>query len=182
MTYGHPKLAVGLLATLIALAFAATGTATTFVTRHGTTASGPDAAWASQAHEPTVLGQVQVWPASLCGGAAGCSEYYTDVQPRIAVIHAADRDIFYFEMGHLFDYEMLTWPERGLLAHVWGVYGHRWNNSFNALQQGQEDGLTADFAAVYASCAEGTKVSGLQAGEAPSITVRNTCSLIRAWA
>lgn len=171
------------LVVLAALATASTATATTFVTRSGAIAAGPYASWAATSRVPTVPGRVQIWPAALCGGAPGCSEFY-DAPRGPAVLHAEGRGVFYFEMGHLFDYELLAWRERGTLARVWGVYGHPWSNSFAALQSGEEDGLAADFAAAYQFCAENGSAPGgeyVQAGLAPVIELRNTCSLIRRW-
>lgn len=176
------KRVVLILVALAGLVFSGAASATTFVTPKGAPAGGSWAAWAAQSAEPTVPGRVQIWPASLCGGAGGCSNYYTDVNPHVAILHAEGRFTFYFEMGHLFDWELLTWAERGTLSKIWGVYGHPWNDTWAAVQAGREDGLEADFAAVYAYCAEGITTGGLQSGDAPSILMRSSCSYIRSVA
>lgn len=153
--------------------------AATFVNYGSGVTNGALTYWSSLSQEPEIPGQVVVYGSNICGGAAGCSGFYP--AQNMAIIHAENRSIFDFEMGHLADYKMLTWDERGMLSHIWGVYGSPWNNSFAALQQGREDGLAADFAAAYEGCAEGQTTGNLQAGDAPAITLRNTCALIRQW-
>jgi hypothetical protein len=136
--------------------------------------------WASSSLEPVVSGTVQVHGAGLCGGWFGCSSY--DPGAGGAAIHADTRDTFLFEEGHLVDWEMLTGRDRRILAHVWGVYGKPWNNSpVLGQRRGDEDGLTADFGGAYRSCAEGDHAQGLAIGDAPVITLHNTCALIRRW-
>lgn len=168
-----------LLALLLALVFSASALGTIFVQHNGHPVRPVFDRWAAQSQVPLVPGVVQLWPASLCGGADGCSEYYTDTHPKAAIMHVSGRYTFYFEMGHLFDSEVLTWQTRGTLAHIWGVYGSHWNDSWKALSLGLEDGLTADFAAAYAACAEGQGFGGLQSGFAASIQMRSTCDYIR---
>ncbi len=162
-----------------ALAAPAPAGASVIVNQNGT--PNPTAqAWANASQVPGVPGRVQMWPASLCGGWAGCSDWYP--ASGTAIMHAANRSVFYFEMGHLVDWELLTWPERGTLSHVWGVYGSPWNDSAAAIDAGREDGLEADFAAVFQACAYDVGTSGgLISGDAPAIRVRNTCSLLLAW-
>lgn len=120
-----------------------------------------------------------MFSASLCGGWFGCSSF--DPGLDVAAIHADSRDTFMFEEGHLIDWEILTRAERMAFARIWGVYGKPWNNSWKAQREGREDGLTADFGAAYRACAEGQRAQGLAVGDAPPITLRNTCGLIRHW-
>lgn len=135
-------------------------------------------AWADSSREPVVSGRVQVFGAALCGGWFGCSTYDPHEG---AAIHADSRETFLFEEGHLVDWERLTRRERMAFARIWGVYGSPWNNSIGALRRGREDGLTADFGGAYRVCAEGQHAQGLAIGDAPPITLRNTCALIRRW-
>ena len=136
--------------------------------------------WTNDAKIPTIDGRTILMDASICQGALGCSEYYP--ADRTAILHATNRQTLYFELGHLFDYEVLTWHDRGVLSLTWGTHGDPWNNSFSALQQGREDGLTADFAAAYQACALGENFGGLASGDAPVIQTHDTCTLIRRFA
>lgn len=158
------------------LAFAAPAHAV-LVTPQGKPVGGMYQRWVNQSRMPTVNGAVEMMGATICQGAAGCSDYYPGA--RTAVLHATDRSTLYFELGHLYDFENLTWRERGRLARVWGVKGHPWRDSISALNAGREDGLEVDFAAAYEACALGKTVTGLAAGDAPAIQMRDTCALIR---
>lgn len=156
-----------------------TAEAVSLVTPQGGPVGGSWQRWANEAKVPTVNATVVMMPASFCdipgvAQASGCS----NTTPPWA-LYASGHDVLYFELGHIFDANRLTWSERGQFAHVWGVYGHPWADSTKALMAGQEDGLMVDFAAAYESCALGWHSGGLQAGEAPTIQMGNTCALIR---
>lgn len=78
-----------------------------------------------------------------------------------------------FELGHQFDWRMLTWRERAYLASHWTIsrsgYVNAsgqtvlpqpvrrwpWENSRRAVDRGGEDGLEWAFATIYADCAIG---------------------------
>lgn len=138
--------------------------------------------WAESSREPVVSGRVQVFGAAFCGGWFGCSSFDDPATQGTGMgIHADSRDTFMFEEGHLVDWELLTRRERMAFARIWGVYGKPWNNDTRGDRPGREDGLTADFGAAYRACAEGQHVQGLAAGDAPPITLHNTCALIRRW-
>lgn len=97
------------------------------------------------------------------------------------------RDSLYFELGHIFDWTYLTGWDRQYLADHWGDLGQPWDDSLQAILTGQEDGLEAIFALVYADCAWGRNDQGqwLYAIDNPPlheatahITI-DTCAFIR---
>ena len=87
---------------------------------------------------------------------------------------------FDFELGHQFDYAYLTGTDRAMLAQTWGSTLHWWD-TFSGLSHGIEDGLEAEFADIYATCAVGAEVPAILTTWLPGVAVENaapTCELI----
>lgn len=152
--------------------------AVTLVTPQGQPVGGSWQRWANAAEVPTVRGAlVFTTNPSDCGGgptADGCSgEAWTMASSRYAL---------YYELGHQFDWHVLTSGDRQRLARIWGVPHARWKDTNWSLTNYVEDGLEVDFAAVYADCAEGGRGSdGLQSGLAPAIRLdpeKRTCAMV----
>jgi hypothetical protein len=194
---------------------AGTGRAVVLVDPNGVPVGGQFQTWADQAKVPTINTplafftdcaageQTDTIPVSgvpagcddPCGVAAACSwgppfdgtgssgTFVSD--PAHMASPWLSRNDLYFELGHQFDWHMLTWHDRYRLARIWRVVGKPWLNSLVALNNGTEDGLSADFASAYSDCAWGgsdAMIGGLEVGNAPAIYPRNpyaTCALIR---
>lgn len=78
--------------------------------------------------------------------------------PTITYVGAnATRWDFDFELGHQFDWTVLTPADRAVLTPLFEQWGGRlpWWNSEEALDDHSEDGLEGLFAGDYADCAEG---------------------------
>lgn len=90
---------------------------------------------------------------------------------------------FYYEMGHEYDWTMLTDNERQYLAMKWHTHAP-WLDSQAGLQMGQEDGLEGIFPKVFTDCAFGwsTKHQTVQAFPmGPTIHTGNfnTCTYLQ---
>lgn len=178
--------ALGLLAALLC---AAPAQAVELVNPDGSPVGGKWQRWANAARVPTVRGSLpfSTDASDLCGGARGCSWGWPG-SGTSALSVASDRDSLYFELGHIFDWRYLTRRDRRWLATFWGVPRAHWFDTERSVNAHSEDGLEADFAAAYASCAQGHgfDVIGLFASPgvpvAPAIhprTERGTCTFIR---
>ena len=196
---------MGRIALLAGLLFAGTASAHVFQVGHwdhvparhavlvapdGQPVGGRWQQWIDQSRIPTVIGDITLFkPQSFCGytGPAlgmGCSLFAAPYRE----IAASDRDSLYWELGHQFDWLYLTRTDRRYLAREWGrPYAHWWDTQ-RALADGGEDGLEAEFAAVYRDCAwgvndKGATVASDAAGSnyrPPQIVPRiNTCAFIR---
>lgn len=124
--------------------------------------------WTANDQAPMPDATITMEPSSAaCGfAAAGCSLGYDSTGYQT---YAGTRGAFYFEMGHIFDWSMLTNADRRLLAHKWGHPHWRWwdrepldyNASIQFAPSGYavEDGLEAMFATIYARCAWGQRTT-----------------------
>ena len=174
-------------AILTALAFSGNAQAVQLVTPAGQPVGSQVQRWIDHSQIPTARALVIYEPISqLCGGfqTDGCSMNLFGTAPnRLA---ASDSDAMYAELGHIFDWTTLTDAARMRFRQIWHVPSTtRWENSTSAFLRGHEDGLTGDFSAAYALCAEGAGgFVNLQASDAPIIheTSGATCRLIRATA
>jgi hypothetical protein len=123
--------------------------------------------WIARSQAPTPRATIQIESDAIClGGVPGCS-----IGPAEGFagwgVYAHDRDDFYFELGHIFDWSMLTNPDRAFLARKWGVPRWHWSDSERAIEAGAtagvgiEDGVEGIFAAVYQDCAWGHNTVGV---------------------
>jgi hypothetical protein len=118
-------------------------------------------AWlrASRTAEPSATVRVES-PTMCLGGVAGCSGGPAQSLGGFA-LYASSRDSFYFELGHIFDWSILTNGDRGFLARMWGVARWHWWDSEAGISAGAadgagvEDGLEGMFATLYQACAWG---------------------------
>jgi hypothetical protein len=137
---------------------------TLLITPQGTPVGGAWQKWVDESQVATPPGEVildvTTGPPSECGsGAQACSTGYAPGQPQETWIEdrsSASQDAYnlYFELGHHFDWTVLTPKERLYLAAGWGQASWPWDDSSAGLQTGNEDGLEGDFAALYAQCAQ----------------------------
>ena len=141
-------------------------------------------AWADAARVPTVSGALlfSTDPTS-CQGASGCSDGPPMYGPVAHTFMApgATRHALYFELGHQFDWNVLTDADRQYLARVWLVPHANWWDSAESLGQANEDGLEAAFAGIYADCALGENDQGfaIVAGVGPVVAPQiDTCRFI----
>lgn len=88
-----------------------------------------------------------------CPSAPSCSG--------VGVLAATTRGYLYFELGHEFDWRYLTPALRQRFSRMWGHPNAPWLDSARSMQDGSEDGMTADFAAVYEMCAWGLPQIGI---------------------
>jgi hypothetical protein len=153
--------------------------ATLLVTLAGHAVGGHWQRWVAQAHVPTPAVRVVLASSRICDIPGVQASQACSGGPDPYELAAYDRWSLYFELGHIYDMATLTSVERARLARLWGQPHARWDDSTAELDRGREDGLTVDFAAAYATCAVGRAPTGLQCGDAPPITMRNTCAVIR---
>jgi hypothetical protein len=167
---------IALAALLAFTCLPATAHAVTLITPQGK----PDVRmqrWAAASDEPTGHAPITVMSIrSLCWSpgnppTASCRSAGAPYE-----LAASDRDSFYFELGGIFDDTTLKGWQRAHLARLWGHPHARWWDSPNVVAEGSEDGLEADFAAVYAQCAEGHwKNQGAVVGLAPPVIFGASC-------
>lgn len=159
--------------------------------------AGPQASlyekWAAEAHVPTYPGVVTIEPHSFCPAVEGCS---VELAPGQFGSYADNRDTFYFELGHLFDWGMLKGSQRRMLSREWDSAGWHWADTQAGILAGEaqgvgvEDGLEGMFAMVYQDCAWGhsTTNTGYVESIPDSIHVNmpsiftgnfNTCAFVR---
>ena len=145
---------IAAIAATIALS-AGDAQAATLITPQGTPVGGVWQRWVNDAKVPTISGPIlfQTVEALGCEPAPSCSAAGGQGTP--PVIAATSRGYLYFELGHLFNTLYLTGADRARFARMWGHPHAQWADSARSLSEGSEDGLTADFAAVYEQCAEG---------------------------
>lgn len=139
--------------------------------------------WASESNVGTPDTQITVEPASVCGGpVAGCTLEFSN---GTVGVYASSRDSFYFELGHAFDWTMLTSQDRLLLAGKWQDAGWHWWDDDGPMAAGAEqgygieDGLEGLFAGYYQSCAWGQDTRNTDMGSidytgAPDIPQANS--------
>ncbi len=183
--------ALAITALAIAAVTAPSAQAVTLVYPNGQAVGGRWQRWADEAKVPTARVRVIFGPASLCDGAPNSAGIACSGGPLAAdggvpyELHVYDRYSLMFELGHIYDYGTLTNRGRVRFARLWGVPQAPWLDSTASVLQGREDGLEVDFAAVYAQCALGHRLGGLQSGDAPVIKLTpmsRTCDYIRAIA
>ena len=182
------------------LVLAAPAQAVTLVNPNGTPTGGELQQWANAAQVPTLNGPLRTDTAvsdvnTLCAGAPACSTApaMAEQEPNGSLIYASGQPAetwvapgavvewqFDFELGHQFDYAYLTGTDRAMLAQTWGSTLHWWD-TFSGLSHGIEDGLEAEFADIYATCAVDAEVPAILTTWLPGVAVENaapTCELI----
>lgn len=111
--------------------------------------------WAAQSQVMMPAAAIRYAPESMCdGNVSGCSDPVPNSDGSWDV-YATDEDSFYFEMGHISDWTMLTWPDRGFVAGKLGQAAWHWTDDNSAVQSGVEDGLEGDYAELFDLCANG---------------------------
>ncbi|MBV8221368.1 MAG: hypothetical protein JO325_23115 [Solirubrobacterales bacterium] len=169
----------------------------TLVAPNGTPVGGELQQWANAAQVPTLNGPLTTDTnasdvnaacarAPACSTAPGSAEEYDGGliygQPAETWVapDAVNQWQFDFELGHQFDYAYLTRTDRAEFAQLWGSTLHWWDTS-SGLARGIEDGLEAEFADVYATCAVGYSAPEILTAWLPSVIVTTaapSCQLI----
>lgn len=170
-----------LLLAAIALLAAGPARAVLLVTSQGQPVGGKWQRWADGAKVPTVPGHLTFsTDASFCGAEAcswGPPWFGFTRGTAVAADDFTARADLYFELGHQFDWERLTWADRRYLERHWQISVIRthplrvtdvrwwqWKDSATSLRLGAEDGMEAIFASIYADCALGENDVGLSIG------------------
>lgn len=166
------------------LGLAAPAQAVELVTPAGAPMGGQWQRWANEMRVPTVrrltLDVSATDAAEFCGAPGACS-----ARGETIVAPGVNRDSFYYELGHQFDWRYLTGADHRFLAREWGDPGAAWEDSPGSVAHHAEDGLEAVFPRIYADCAEGVNDQGsdLETGfinsnyAPPGITPKiNTCA------
>ena len=182
------------LGPVAALAFASPAQAVTLVAPQGQPIGGQWQQWADDAQVSTLSGTLLVDsdPTPCMGGAACSSSPNMALQePDGSLIYAdgptetwAAPNVaewsFDFELGHQFDWAYLTDADRAQFAQLWGSTLHWWDTLAGA-QQATEDGLEAEFADIYATCAVGDPTPAILTAWLPGVVVTDaepSCQLI----
>jgi len=182
------------LGPVAALAFASPAQAVTLVAPQGQPIGGQWQQWADEAQVSTLSGTLLVDsdPTPCMGGAACSSSPNMALQePDGSLIYAdgptetwAAPNVaewsFDFELGHQFDWAYLTDADRAQFAQLWGSTLHWWDTLAGA-QQATEDGLEAEFADIYATCAVGDPTPATLTAWLPGVVVTDaepSCQLI----
>ncbi len=178
------KVRAVVLGVVVPLAFASPAPAVTLVAPQGQPVGGQWQHWADEAQVPTLSGTLLVDndPTPCMGGAACSTSPNMALQePDGSLIYEdgptetwAAPDVaewsFDFELGHQFDWAYLTDADRTELAQLWGSTLHWWDTLAGA-QQAMEDGLEAEFADIYATCAVGDPTPAILIAWLPSVVV-----------
>jgi len=182
---------LGLAATL---ALAAPAQAVTLIGPQGQPIGGQWQQWADEAQVPSLSGTLLVDnDATPCMGGAACSTspnmalqeqdgslIYADGPTETWAAPNVAEWSFDFELGHQFDWAYLTDADRAQFAQLWGSTLHWWDTLAGA-QQAIEDGLEAEFANVYATCAVGDPTPAILTAWLPGVVVTDaepSCQLI----
>ena len=182
------------LGPVAALAFASPAQAVTLVAPQGQPIGGQWQQWADDAQVSTLSGTLLVDsdPTPCMGGAACSSSPNMALQePDGSLIYAdgptetwAAPNVaewnFDFELGHQFDWAYLTDADRAQFAQLWSSTLHWWDTLAGA-QQATEDGLEAEFADIYATCAVGDPTPAILTAWLPGVVVTDaepSCQLI----
>jgi len=168
---------VALLCVIGALAAPAASRAVTLVNTSGQPIGGYLQRWANQAQVPTISSTLQIVIMPQ-GGSDGCAALACSSSPRMyvwssnGVLYApygpdpapitylspfANSWDLWWELGHQFDWALLTDTQRASFAALWHSTVSWWD-SYGALVKVSEDGLEAQFAGDYADCAAGDRV------------------------
>ena len=176
------------------LAIASPAQAVSLVAPQGQPIGGQWQQWAEEAQVSTLSGTLLVDddPTPCMGGSACSSSPNMALQePDGSLIYAggpietwAAPNVaewsFDFELGHQFDWAYLTDADRAQFAQLWGSTLHWWDTLAGA-QQAIEDGLEAEFADIYATCAVGDPTPAILTAWLPGVVVTNpepSCRLI----
>jgi hypothetical protein len=182
------------LGLLAPLAFASPAPAVTLIAPQGQPIGGQWQQWVDEAQMPTLSGTLLVDndPAPCMGGAACSSSPNMALQqPDGSLIYAdgpaetwAAPNVaewsFDFELGHQFDWAYLTDADRAEFAQLWGSTLHWWD-TLAGTQQSMEDGLEAEYADIYATCAVGDPTPAILTAWLPGVVVTDpepSCQLI----
>ena len=150
--------------------------------------------WVGEAQVPTLSGTLLVDnDPTPCMGGAACSSspnmalqepdgslIYEDGPTETWAATNVAQWSFDFELGHQFDWAYLTDAERAQFAQLWGSTLHWWDTLAGA-QQAMEDGLEAEFANIYATCAVGDPTPAILTAWLPGVVVTDpepSCQLI----
>lgn len=122
--------------------------------------------WVDASKAPSPAVSIAFDPTNMVcqDGAPGCSGGPQMGLPTYELT-ATDRDSLYFELGHIFDWTVLTDSDRAYLARKWHAAGWHWPDNPAGFAAGVEDGLEGIFPAMYAMCAEGESTVDLSYGE-----------------
>ena len=168
--------------------------AVTLVTPQGQPIGGQWQQWADEAQVPSLSGTLPVDnDPTLCMGGTACSSSPNMAlqEPDGSLIRAdgptetwAAPNVaewnFDFELGHQFDWAYLTDADRAQFAQLWSSTLHWWDTLASA-QQAMEDGLEAEFANIYATCAVGDPTPAILTAWLPGVVVTDpepSCQLI----
>ena len=138
--------------------------------------------WANDAQVATIPGDLAIDVSTTdCRGALACSDGpFSVVMPDGSLLsyptHTAvtyvtpwvDRESFYWELGHQFDWNLLSHQQRQAFQTLWRMTNVPWWDTYESVvKRNIEDGVEAEFALVYALCATGQSPDSVQLLDMP---------------